>query len=512
MSGQDTSAHPAHEAERLRLRRLGIDTYQEAVVYMRSDCPVCRAEGFETLARVEVRLNGRSLIATVHDVATDLLREGEASLSEHAWRRLGAREGDAIEIGHPRPLESLKHLRAKVYGGQLPLDAWREIVDDVAAGRYSELHLAALVTACAGGRLDLAETASLARAMLDSGERLQWRHAVVADKHCVGGLPGNRTTMIVVPIVAACGVLIPKTSSRAITSPAGTADAMEAVAPVDLDLAGMRRVVDWEGGCIVWGDAARLSPADDILIRVERPLDFDSEGQLVASVLSKKSAAGATHVLIDVPVGPSAKFRTPEAAERLAIALQAVATQVDLNLRVLLTDGTAPVGRGIGPALEARDVLAVLRREPGAPVDLRERALMLAGALLEFCGRARPGEGEGLATLTIESGRALRKFEAICVAQGAFREPPRAPFEHVVLAESSGRVASFDNRRLARLAKLAGAPRARAAGILLHAGLGASVSRGEPLFTLHTESRGERDYALQYLRGQPPAVTIAEAA
>jgi len=507
------SSHTSHPAGTLRLRRLGIDTYQESVVYMRSDCHVCRAEGFVARARVEIRLGGRALVATLNVVATDLLQEGEASLSEHAWRSIGAREGDAIEIGHPRPLESLGHLRAKVYGRRLGFDAWRELIDDIAAGRYSELHLASFVTACAGGRLDLAETEFLTRAMIAAGERLDWHAGVVADKHCVGGLPGNRTTMIVVPIVAACGVLIPKTSSRAITSPAGTADTMETIAPVELNLAAMRRVVEREGGCIVWGGAVRLSPADDVLIRVERPLDFDSEGQLVASVLSKKAAAGATHVLIDMPVGPTAKIRDPESAERLATALEAVSIRIPLQLRVLLTDGSAPVGRGIGPALEARDVLAVLRNEREGPSDLRARALKLAGALLEFCGRTPRGEGEELATITLASGKALRKFEAICRAQGGFREPLRPAFEQVIEAESAGQVVAIDNRRLARLAKLAGAPRASAAGVLLQAAaVGSRVARGDPLFTLCAETPGERDYALRYLQAQPPAVTIAEAA
>jgi thymidine phosphorylase len=222
------------------------------------------------------------------------------SLSESAWAALGAQEGAQIHVGHPDPLESVSALRAKVYGQRLGDAAWREIVADIVNGHYSNLHLAALVTACAGDRMDADETLSLTRAMVESGERLTWQSPVVVDKHCVGGLPGNRTTLIVVPIVAAAGLIIPKTSSRAITSPAGTADTMEVMAPVGLDVKQMRRVVESEGGCIVWGGNVRLSPADDLLIRVERPLDFDSEGHLVASVLSKKIAAGSTHVMIDM--------------------------------------------------------------------------------------------------------------------------------------------------------------------------------------------------------------------
>lgn len=276
----------------LTLRRLGIDTYQEAVVYMNRECHVCRAEGFNAQSRVQVALGERHLIATLNVVSSAMLRDDEASLSESAWRALAATDGARIQVSHPEPLESLSALRAKVYGQRLAPTAWRDIIADVAAGYYSNLQLAAFITACAGDRLDPAETIALTRAMIETGERLTWATPQVLDKHCVGGLPGNRTTLLVVPIVAAAGLTIPKTSSRAITSPAGTADTMEMLAPVDLSLAHMRRVVEQEGGCIVWGGKVRLSPADDLLIRIERPLDFDSEGQLVASVLSKKGRRG----------------------------------------------------------------------------------------------------------------------------------------------------------------------------------------------------------------------------
>jgi thymidine phosphorylase len=366
----------------LRLRRLGIDTHQEAIIYMRADCGVCRSEGFEVEARVEVRSGERAIVAILNVVTTELLAPGEAGLSDVAWARLAAREGDEVTVSHAAPLESLSLVRAKVYGRPLDAGAFGAIVDDVVAGLYSDIHLASFITACAAGRLDRGEMAALTRAMIDAGERLTWEGTPIVDKHSVGGLPGNRTTLIVVPIVTAFGLTMPKTSSRAITSPAGTADTMETCAPVTLDLPALRRVVAREGGCIAWGGALGLSPADDILIRVERPLELDTEGQLVASVLSKKAAAGSTHVVIDIPVGPTAKLRSQAAAETIGAHLVAVGAEVGLRVEAVITDGAQPVGRGIGPALEARDVLAVLRGERGAPVDLRERSVLLAGRVL----------------------------------------------------------------------------------------------------------------------------------
>ena len=501
-----TAFHP----NSLKLRYLGIDTYQHHVVFMRSDCHVCRSEGFSAQSRVEVRLGERSIIATVNVVHNHLFSEGEGSLSESAWQALGAKPGDEILLSHAAPVESLSHLRGKVYGKPLDDEAMLEIVRDITAGRYSDLHLAAFITACAGNHLDVAETVALTRAMVAVGERMRWPNAPVVDKHSVGGLPGNRTTPIVVAIVAANGLTIPKTSSRAITSPAGTADTMEMLAPVDLDIGAMRRVVEKEGGCVVWGGSARLSPADDVLIRVERPLELDSEGQLIASVLSKKVAAGSTHVVVDMPVGPTAKVRSGEAAAFLRGRFEEVGRAVGLSVRVIVTDGNQPVGRGIGPALEARDVLAVLKGAPGAPADLRERALLLAGLLLEFSHSVPRGMGLQQAELSLADGSAWRKFQAICEAQGGMRSPPKAAHTDWICAGRAGRVIAIDNRRLARVAKLAGAPKAPAAGVEFLAPLGTVVEQGQPLFVLHAEAHGELHYALDYVNSQPDIVVLGE--
>ncbi len=493
----------------MRLRRLGIDTLQEHVIYMRADCEVCRSEGFEAETRVEVRCNGRTLTATLNVVTGDLLGPGDAGLSEAAWARLGAKEGEEVDLAHASPLESFAYVRGRAYGHPLDDLALRAIIGDIAVGRYSDVQLSAFITACAAVPLCEREIVDLTRAMIDVGGRLRWNTTPVVDKHGIGGIPGNRTTLVIVPIVTAFGLTMPKTSSRAITSPAGTADTMETLAPVTLDEPTLRRVVEREGGCIAWGGGLALSPADDIIIRVERPLDLDAEGQLVASVLSKKAAAGSTHVVIDVPVGPLAKVRSAAAAIRLSGQLVSVGEAVGLHVQVLFTDGLQPLGHGVGPALEARDVLAVLRGEPRAPADLRERALLLAGQILELAAAVPAGAGRDAAAAILADGRAWRKFQAICDAQGGMREPPRAGHRHPVAAARAGRVARIDNRRLGQVAKLAGAPVARAAGLDLHVRIGAVVERGAPLFTVHAETPGELAYALAFAGAHPDVVEVA---
>lgn len=494
----------------LRARRLGVDTYREPVVFLRSDSPVCRAEGFRAMSRVQLSAGGRSVVATLNVVLDGIVDRCEAGLSEAAWLALGAAEGCLVEVSHPEPVESFSAVRSKIYGCRFDTAALHAIVRDVAAGRYSSIELAAFVTACAGKDMSMEETLALTRAMVDTGTRLSWNQRIVLDKHCVGGLPGNRTTPIVVAIVAACGLTIPKTSSRAITSPAGTADTMEMLAPVSLTLEHMRRVVEREGGCVVWGGAMALSPVDDILIQIERPLNFDSEAQLAASVISKKLAAGATHLLIDLPVGPTAKVRSSGDAQALTLLLQRLGEAVGISVRTVQTDGLQPVGRGIGPALEAADVLYVLQGRPGAPEDLRNRALLLAGTLLEMGGRSPLGMGESLAAQVLYSGDAWRKFQAICAAQGGMRVPPVAAHRCEITAIRAGRVSAIDNRRLANLAKLAGAPLAPAAGLRLAVRGGDYVERGAPLYCLHAQSSGELEYASAYACAHPDIIRIEE--
>lgn len=492
----------------LRLVRLGIDTHQEPIVYMPADCHVCRSEGFTAHSRVRVEVGSSALVATLNVVHGDLLKPGEAGLSESAWRRLGARSGDLARFSHSAPVDSLSAVRSKIYGNALTQMQIEEILRDVAAGRYADIEIAALLTAFSAAGLCVDEVVGLTRGMVSVGERLHWERGIVADKHCVGGLPGNRTTPIVVAIVAALGVWIPKTSSRAITSPAGTADTMETLTRVDLDLSAMRRVVEREGGCLVWGGAVGLSPVDDLLIRIERALDIDSDAQLVASVLSKKIAAGSSHVVIDIPVGPTAKVRSRENAARLGGLLEQVGQRLGLHVRTIVTDGAQPVGRGIGPALEARDVLAVMLAARDAPNDLRTRAITLAAEVLELAGHSPVGRGAVAASAALSDGRAWSKLQAICEAQGGMREPPQALHHWVVDAPEAGLISTIDNRRLARAAKLAGAPSAKAAGVLMRVRLGDSVERGEPLFELHAETRGELDYARSYLAAHPDILRV----
>jgi len=499
------------KTDTLRLRRVAIDTYKENVAYLHRDCQIYRSEGFQALAKVEITAvpGGESILASLNVVDdADITAAGELGLSQEAFQQFGLAEGSEVTVAHARPPTSLHAVHRKIAGERLDFADYKAITRDIVEHRYAKIEMAAFLVACTETGMEREEVLQLTRAMAESGEQIDWEEPLVADKHCIGGIPGNRTSMLVVPIVAAHGMFIPKTSSRAITSPAGTADTMEVLAKVELPPDQLHEIVRAQRGCLAWGGTARLAPVDDILISVERPLSLDSPGQMVASILSKKLAAGATHLLIDIPMGPSAKVRTQQDALRLRKLFEFVGDRVGLQLEVIVTDGREPIGRGIGPVLEARDVMQVLENDPDQPRDLREKALQLASRILEFDPDVRGGQGYSLARDILDSGRALEKMRAIIDAQGVQqRQFVPGRLKRNVKASRDGTVAAIDNLQMARIARLAGAPMDKGAGVDLYRKIGDSVAAGEPLYAIHAEF--ESDFAFACDAAETTGYTVA---
>lgn len=483
----------------LKLVRLGIDTYRENVAYLHRECEVYRAEGFQALSKVEICANGQRILAVLNVVDdARMVSTDELALSEEAFAKLGLAEGQLVTVEHAEPPASMDAVRRKIAGERLNQDDFKRIITDITDSLYSKTEISAFLVASGQTDMDRDEVLYLTSAMLESGDQLDWSEPLVADKHCIGGIPGNRTSMLVVPIVAAHGMLIPKTSSRAITSPAGTADTMEVLAEVNLKIGELHDIVRKHRGCMAWGGTARLSPADDIMISVERPLGIDSQGQMVASILSKKLAAGATHLLMDIPVGPTAKIRHMRAAQRLRKLFEFVGDQLGIQLEVVITDGRQPVGNGIGPVLEARDVMQVLQNDPDAPNDLRQKALRLAGRILEFDPDIRGGFGYTIARDILDSGRALTKMHSLIEAQGKQKNVySLGRLTHDVLSPAEGVVTDIDNLHMAHIARFAGAPMDKGAGVDLFKKLGDSVTIGEPLYRVYAEFPSDFKFAMR---------------
>jgi AMP phosphorylase len=442
--------------------------------------------GVNPLDRVQIGWNGSTTIGIV-EVTEGLVPEGTLGVTE----RLARIDGRVDVTLAPKP-DSVRYVRKKLDDVELEADELETIVSDINENRLSDVELGAYVSAAYANGMSLSETMHLTDAMTVAGERIDWGDELVADKHSIGGVAGNRVTPIVVPIVAAAGIKIPKTSSRAVTSPAGTADTMEVFCDVSFSLSEIKDIVAETNGCMVWGGSVNLSPVDDKIIRALTPLSIDPPGQVIASVLSKKRSAGSTHVLIDVPYGEGAKVHGLDDARELAEDFQRVGEDAGMRVECTITQGTQPIGRGIGPVLEARDVLAVLRGD--GPEELRLKSLRLADILLEACDADEDAES------VLDSGRALSTFRDIVDAQNGdpdVRVDDLQPGEEraVVRADRDGVVTHVDNRLVSDLARRAGAPKDVGAGLYLHRRVGQSVEAGDDLFTLYAEKEDKLDDA-----------------
>lgn len=480
----------------VKIRSVNLDTGRENVVVISRQSKALRAEIFRGFSRVELRCNSRVLLATLLITDDDtLVAPDEIGLAEPAFRRFAETAGTLATVTPASPPKSLEAVRAKIRGQTLSGEEIASIIDDLVHYRYSDMEIAAFLIGSASF-MTSDELLALTSAMAKAGTQLKWNDPVVVDKHCIGGIPGNRTSMIVVPIVAAHGLTIPKTSSRAITSPAGTADTMEVLARVNVGAEEMKSIVAACNGCLIWGGHVNLSPADDVLISVERPLSLDTREQMVASIMSKKLAAGSTHLLIDLPVGPSAKVANGAEAMRLRKLFEFVGDRLGIAVEVIATDGRQPIGNGIGPVLEAQDVMAVLGNEPAAPLDLREKSLRLAAHLLEYDPKLRGGTGYARAVELLDSGAALKQMQKIIDAQGPSKcRSELGDLTFDVKAARDGFVSGIDCLRLNRLARTAGAPVEKGAGVKLFKKIGDRVEKGEPLYRVFTLDQSEHDLA-----------------
>jgi thymidine phosphorylase len=487
---------------RLRLRRVPIDTWRHHVVYLPQDEAARGATEWLGTSRVEVRAGGASICGRVNLVCGgSLVAPDEVGLSASAFEALGVDEGAPATLrAMPQP-ESLPTLRAKLRGERLPSGGVDRLIRDIAENRYNEGEIAAFLMAATTSLSD-EELIALACARTEVARRITWDEPIVVDKHSLGGVPGSRITLIVVPIVAAHGLAIPKTSSRAITSAAGTADAMETLARVDLDMGDVRRTVESARGCIAWNGRLTHSPLDDVMNALTRPLGLESSRWSVASILSKKAAAGSTHVIVDIPWGPGAKVKDEAAATDLAGLFRTVGHGLGLVVEAHATRGGGPIGRGIGPALEVRDVRLVLENRREAPHDLREKALFFAARILAWDPSVgSPERGRERAERLLASGAAHEAFERIVDAQGR-RTPPALPGAVTAewVAERDGLVEALDGWAISGIARRAGAPAHPGAGVDILATPGTRVERGQPLMRIHARSPDDLSVALDAAR------------
>ncbi len=460
--------------------------------------------------RIGMKIRGKEHIAIV-DLSSELVKRGEVGIFSDIAEHYGLEEGDIVEI-YPVPTPmSIESIRKKIFGQNLSEEEVASIIKDLMENRLSEPEISAFIVSSQIRGLSDDEVVSLINAMVNSGGVVDLGKSPVVDKHCIGGVAGNRTTMILVPIMAALGMYIPKTSSRAITSPAGTADTMEVLADVEFTAEELKKIVLKTHGAIVWGGGVNIAPADDHMIKIRRPLRLDPEGILMASILAKKKAVSSQYVIIDIPIGRSAKIEDLEIGKNLAQYFKRIGSMIGMKIGVVITDGSSPIGNGIGPALEARDVLRILKQEDGMSFELMEKSAMLAGKLMELSGKVSKGDGYDVAMHILKSGKAWEKMKEIIEAQGGNPkikedELPIGTHVYELKAPRSGRIEHINNKAISKVARSAGAPRDKGAGIELFKQSGDKIKEGDLIMKIYSESESKLDYAIKAVETFKPII------
>ncbi len=435
----------------------------------------------------------RHTIATL-DISDNFIKKGEIGLFEDVVEELKVKKNSVLKITAVERPKSLEYIKKKLRGIRLSEEEIMAIVNDIKHKRLSDIELACFVSGVYVHDLNSLETVAMTKAMVSSGEPMELNRDVVLDKHSIGGTNG-RVTMVVVPIVAAAGYCIPKTSSRAITSAAGTADAMEVLANVSLTNEEMEKIVNKVGGVIAWGGAVNMANVDDAIIQVEHPLSLDPPGQIVASVMSKKISAGANHLVIDIPVGEEVKVKTKERAEILAKRFKYVCKNFGIKSKILLTNGNKPVGQCFGAALEAKEALEVLEGKDKG--DLYKKSVLIADEMLKL-----PGGKPEKASEYIEDGSALEKMKEIIEAQGkkisSSKKIKTAPYVYVYKGKEEGKIVGIGLRNCIKIARLAGAPGDKLAGLKLLVKIGEKIKKNKPLFEIHAQNKRKLRSAVSF--------------
>ncbi|MCK4553215.1 thymidine phosphorylase [Candidatus Pacearchaeota archaeon] len=479
--------------------------------------------GVHTKDRVAIKTLKKSPkeISTIINTTKGLVRKNEIAVSSELKKRLCLRVGQKVDVKLDQAPKSIVFINKKLNKKKLSSEEIDEIIKDIVDNSLSEPEIALFISAMYNHGMNMKETISLIKAILKTGNKISFKNEFVVDKHCIGGVSGNRTTPIVVSICAAAGLLVPKNSSKAITSAAGTADVIETVAKIEFSIKELKKIVKKTNACIVWGGALGMVPADSKIIKVEKMLKIDPEAQLIASIISKKLAGGSKYILIDIPYGKNAKVDKAKAL-RLKKKFEQLGKYFNKKLKCVLTDGSQPIGNGIGPALELVDVLKVLDPAQEGPKDLEKRSLFLAGQLLKMTNRQETNKESSLDDLSknnkskkikgiqlakeiLYSGKAFKKFKQIIKAQqGKLNSIHSAKFKKHILSKKSGEISEINNKKISSLARIAGCPIDKFSGLYLYFHVGDKVKKREKILTIYSESRARLKHAVDFYEKEKP--------
>jgi putative thymidine phosphorylase len=462
--------------------------------------------GIQTKDRISIKTFGKKSkeISTTLDTIKGIIRENELGVSSEVKKILDLRKGQKVDVNFSMPPKSLDFIKEKLNGKRLSRKKIDSIIEDIVNNSLSESEIALFISGTFKVGMTMKETINLTKAIYNSGSHLNLKNKYIAEKHCIGGVPGNRTTPIVISICAATGLIMPKTSSKAITSAAGTADTMATIARVEFNIKEVKKILKKTNACIVWGGSLGILPADSKIIKVEKMLKIDPRSQLLASIISKKLSMGTKYILIDIPYGKGSKFSKKKAL-LLKKDFDIIGKYFHKKIKCILTDGSQPIGRGIGPGPEMEDIIDILDPEKKGPKDLEEKSIFLAGELLELAGKAKKNQGNIMAEKILYDGQAFKKFKEIVEAQeGDLGKLKKPKFEKNILSRRSMKIKSLENKKISSLARITGCPLDKSSGLDLWVKKGDQVKKGQKLITIYANSKNRLNEAVKFFRDEKP--------
>ena len=479
----------------LSLKHLAISSFNENIAYLHKDCDLYEIDDIKNVTKVEIHGGAAPVYAFLEIVDdTSLVAPDELGLNNEAFNKLNLPEGANISLTLAGATPSISSIKRKINGNILSASEYKNIIKDITSKRYSNVDIAAFLVA-SGSFMTTQEVLSLTEALVGDNIITWDNEDIVVDHHCLGGVPGNKTDIIITAIVAAYGLPIPKTASRSLTSCAGVADTFSVLANVNFDEIALQQLIKENRGAIVDYNALQIGLTNKAISGVQRAIGVTQQQHIIASILAIKLATGVTHLVLDIPVGSTARIKSTTEALKIRKLAEYVGDMLSMEIDAVITDGSEPIGNGIGAVLEARDVMKVLRNKEDAPQDLLEKSLFLAGRILEFDPKLRGGQGYHAAKEILASGRALETINKIIYAQG---KAPQAQLGHLtrdISASTSGIIAAIDNQRINKIGVLAGASQFQGAGLDLLKKVGDHVERGETLYRIHSISSNDFAFA-----------------
>lgn len=487
----------------LKVKRIDIEVGGYEIILNEEDA---KDLGLHPEDRAKVLREGHSTTAIVN-LSQSMIKPGEIGMFVEIAEMLGVKNGDMVRVFPTSRPVSVEYIKKKIEGEKLKHEEIQQIVRDIVEDNLSNIELSSYITAVYIRGMDMDEIEWTTMAMVETGETMDFEYTVF-DVHSVGGVPGNKYAPIAVPIAASAGLKIPKTSSRAISSAAGTADLMEVLTNVELSTEDIRRIVDEVGATLAWGGAVNLAPADDKIVRVEYPLGIDPHSQVLASVMAKKKAVGVDFMVLDLPMGPETKVPDERTARKYAMDFIALGERLGITVEAAVTYGGQPIGRAVGPALEAKEAMEALELK-NVSNSLIEKATSIAGMLLELGNIAERGEGKDMAKEILRSGKAREKFMEIVNAQGSrgierSEDVPLGKYKAEIHSPEDGYISHISNRAIVRIARAAGAPKDKGAGLWLNKKKSEKVEKGEVLYIIYSNSKAKLSEAVNLAKMLKP--------